>query len=311
MTLYLTPDRYRIQGFGSKLEKFEGKDIELAAILNRASTLADAYCAVPLRPQRYSFLGGSVTGERHSWRLAQTPFEQTQRRLYVRSTPLRTVSSFRIYVTQPDPDVDDGQYVLVAPQDLMINRDMDYLEVVSSAMTSTGLFNALIVPAIYLAAPNAVVNYTYGYDFEVIDEPLYPVDGLTWASQNDFWTTATEAIKVGGVTLTTGYTVNRTTGTVTFAAAPALGSDVTASYHHKLPTEIRDAIGHITTHLIEDASMTARGLAELQSIEIAGQIKVTKGKPDTGSTEGARAYIAAYIPEAAILLDDFSFWRVA
>lgn len=308
MTLYLTPERFRTLGLGSNLDRFEGKDVELASILNSASTMVDAYCAVSLKPQRHSFLGGSITAEQHSYRLAQNPFEQTQRRVYPFHAPIRTCSRFRIFVTQPDPDVDDGQYVNVAVTDLMINRTVDYIEVVSSVMTSTGLFNALIVPSIYLASPLATIDYTYGYDFEVVDEPLYPVDGLIYQSQNNFWTDADAEIKVDGVAMTTGFTINRTEGWVQFDSAPG---SVTASYHHKLPVEIRDATGLIASHLIERANVAGSGLSELQSIDIAGQIRVTKSPRDVAQAEGTRAYIDQHVPGANTLLVDFIQWRIA
>lgn len=310
MTLYVTPDRFAFMGLRSDLASYEDKPAELASILDRASAMADAYCAVPLRPQRHSFLGGSITGEEHLWRIASTPFEEAQRRLYPWHVPVRTVSRFRIYVTQPDPDSDDGQYVNVAPADLMVNRSLDYFEVVSSAMTSTGLFNALIVPAIYLAAPKVVVDYTYGYDFVVTDEPVYATDGLTYSSQNNYWTDDAVEVKVNGTTIDPGaYSVDRVEGRITFSAPPDLGT-VTVSYHHRLPIEIRDAVGYVASHLISEAKLNSGALGALQTVNIAGQISVSRrGTPvETATT---RTYLGTNVPEAAHLLDDFSNWRVA
>lgn len=307
MVAYLTADRYRTMRFGTDIDI---QDVELASVISRASSLADAYCNVPMRPQRHTFLGGSVVAEQHPWRLAQTPFETTQRRVYPFHTPVRTCSSFRIYVTQPDPDVQDGQYVLVAPKDLMINRSEDYVEVVSSAMTSTGLFNALIVPAIYLASPICTIDYTYGWDFSVVEERLYPTDGLTYQSENNFWTTAEVTVYENGTEVNAAsYTVDRGEGCIRFTSPPAIDASITADYHHKLPVEIRDAVGYISTHLLEEASVTERGLAELSSITVA---EVTlRRAPESENKGSAREYISQKVPEAAILLDDFSNWRVA
>lgn len=306
MALYITPDRFRTMHFGSDLSAFDDKDADLAAILSRASGLVDAYCNVPLRPQRHSFLGGSIQNEQHSWRLAQTPFESTQRRVYPYHSPVRTVSQFRIYVTQPDPDVEDGQYVSVAASDLMVNRLEDYVEVVSSAMTSTGLFNALIVPSIYLASPVATIDYTYGYTFAVSDERLYPTDALTYQSQNNFWTTDDVTVYADEVVVSGGYAVDRHEGAIVFDTPPAIGAAITADYHHKLPVEIRDATGHIASALIEDASITARGLKGLSSIQIA-EVRLVRDRVDSDPV----AYVRSTSPQAALLLEDFRYWRAA
>jgi len=305
VTAYLTADRYRTMRFGTDIDM---TDVELASVIARASSLVDAYCNVPLRPQRHSFLGGTIENEQHSWRLAQTPFETTQRRLYPYHTPIRKVTQFRIYVTQPDPDVEDGQYVLVDPKDLMVNRSEDYLEVVSAAMTSTGLFNALIVPAIYLASPIATVDYSYGWAFSVVDEVVYPTDGLTFQSQNNFWHADEVTVKVNDIPVSPA-SINRIEGHATLSAAPAIDASVTVSYKHKLPVEIRDASGYIVTHILEEAAVTERGLAELQEIKVA---EVTlRRMPEAENTGSAREYISRKVPEAAILLDDFSNWRAA
>jgi hypothetical protein len=307
VTAYLTADRYRTMRYGTDLDI---EDVELASVIARAGSLTDAYCNVPLRPQRHSFLGGTISNEQHPWRLAQTPFETTQRRVYPYHTPILKCSQFRIYVTQPDPDIEDGQYVLVDPKDLMINRTEDYIEVVTAAMTSTGLFNALIVPAIYLAAPIATLDYTYGWDFTVVGERLYPTDGFTYQSENNFWSAATVSVYSNGTVVDPStYTVDRTEGCVRFAAQPTIDASITADYHHRLPVEIRDANGYIVTHLLEEAAVTERGLAELAEIRVAEvTLRRSPEQPNKGS---AREYISMKVPEAAILLDDFSNWRVA
>lgn len=310
MAAYLTPDRFRTMYFGSDLSVFDNSDIRLASVLARASSLVDTYCGVPLRPQRHSFLGGSITHEQHPWRIAQTPFESAQRRVYPYHTPVIACSSFRIYVTQPNPDVDDGQYVLVAPNDLMTNRTEDYFEVVSSAMTSTGLFNALIVPAIYLATPICTISYTYGYRYEVVGEQLFPTDGLTYSSQNNYWHDDDVAVYINGAVVDEDdYTVNRTEGRIVFDEEPSLGSTVTADYWHKLPVEIRDATGYIASHLIEQSAIVARGMGELEEIEVA-EVRMSRTKRNF-NTQSSKEWVSHFVPEAAILLDDFSNWRAA
>jgi hypothetical protein len=309
VTLYLTPDRFRVMHTGTDLSVFDSADAELASVLAMASSMADTYCNVPIRPQRHSFLGGSIKAEQHRWRLAQTPFETTQRRVYPFHTPVRRVSSFRIYVTQPDPDVEDGQYVLVDPKDMMVNRLEDYIEVVSSAMTSTGLFNALIVPAIYLASPLATIDYTYGYTFDVTGEVIYPTDGLLYRGEHNFWTDDTVTVYVNGTEVPdTGYTVDRTEGAILFSSPPALGS-ITVDYAHRLPSEIRDAVGMIASYLIEHANIVSSGLSQITSIKMA-EVAVARQVPK-GNAGDTRSWVVANVPGAAMMLDDFSVWRAA
>ena len=59
--LYVTPERYRIGGYGMSLDGIE--DVTLRAILTRASTVVNQFCLVPTRPQMYDFRGGIVVDE--------------------------------------------------------------------------------------------------------------------------------------------------------------------------------------------------------------------------------------------------------
>lgn len=314
MSAYLTPDRFRTMNFGSDLSEFEGNDMRLASILARSSSIVDTYCGVPLRPQRHSFLGGSINNEQHRWRIAQTPFESAQRRVYPYHTPVIACSQFRIYVTQPDPDAEDGQYVFIAPNNLITNRMEDYFEVISSAMTSTGLFNALIVPAIYLANPICTIDYTYGYRFKVEGEQLFATDGGTYSSQNNFWHEDAVTVYINGTEVDEeDYTVNRHEGRIVFAEEPTLGSTVTADYWHKLPVEIRDATGVIASQLIERALTNARGMGDLDELSI-GEVSMSRARKFGGNIANAddvHDWVQHYAPEAAMLLQDYGNWRAS
>ena len=61
--LYLTPERFRTMGVGSDLDNIE--EWELRSILQSASRSVDAYCNVPILPQRFIFRGGTMTDEDH------------------------------------------------------------------------------------------------------------------------------------------------------------------------------------------------------------------------------------------------------
>lgn len=64
MPNYLTPEAFRVMGFGVDLSVFE--EVEVRNILARASARVNTYCAVPNLPQPHDFRGGTVTGEQHS-----------------------------------------------------------------------------------------------------------------------------------------------------------------------------------------------------------------------------------------------------
>lgn len=295
--MYLTPERFREMGFGIDISELE--DAELLSLVNQASAVVDAYCNVPRIPQKHDFRGGVITGEQHTWRYPQTTFELGQRRYYPFHWPVLSIEQFRIYVT-------NTQYVEIAPTELMINNTERYWEVVSLAVTSSGLFNALIVPNVGLGVPIAKANYTYGWDFLVSDEEMTCSDGQTWRAQNQFWHTGTgrePVIKKNGVTQTSGYTVNASEGTVVFTDNLTATDTVSATYHHKVPTDIQWGTGHIVAFLHGHAELHARGMAHLRSLRVA-EVEMTAFDPKT--SQGVAQSLDALVPEAAILLGGYA-----
>lgn len=292
--MYLTPARFREMGFGIDVGELD--DAELLALINQASSVVDSYCNVPRIPQMHDFRGGTITGEQHAWRYPTTPFEIGQRRYYPWHWPIIAIQQFRIYVT-------NTQYVEIAPTELMINNSERYLEVVSLALTSSGLFNALIVPNVGLATPIAKCSYTYGWDLTVNDEYLVCSDGQTWRAQNQFWHTDTgrePVIKKNGTIQTTGFTVNPIEGTVVFDSNLAASDIVSASYHHKLPRDIQYGTGHIISHLHGEAELHARGMAHLTRMRVAEvdmERDLRRGQPS-----GLAELLDQLVPEAALLL---------
>jgi hypothetical protein len=149
----------------------------------------------------------------------------------------------------------------------------------------------------------AELGYTYGYDFEEVDERLYPTDARTYRAQHQFWeTTPAPEISVNGaVVADTTYTVDSEEGTVVFDDQQGPDDKVTASYTHKLPVEIRDALGMIAVHLLGEREVQRRGMEGVQSIKV-GEVTITK--PSKKLSAENIAYIE---PEAAWLLDGFKF----
>jgi len=300
--MYLTPARFREMGLG--IDTSELDDSELLSLINQATSVVNAYCNVPRVPQMHDFRGGTITNETHTWRYPVNSLDIGQRREYLFHWPILAISSFRIYVT-------NTQYIEIAPTELMINNTERYFEIVSLAITSFGLFNALIVPNVYLASPLAKTSYTYGWDFEVTDEYLSCTDGQTWRAQNQFWFTdeaRAPVIKKNGATVSNTpvvqYAVNATEGTVVFTENLLASDVVTASYHHKLPTDIQYGTGHIVAYLHGDAELHARGMAHLTKLRVA-EVEMEKDLR-RGASQSLIQNLNSLVPEAALLLGGYA-----
>jgi hypothetical protein len=297
MALDLTPEKYRTMGFGIDLEGIE--DVELASILSRAQSIAYGYCAVPRLPRPHSFLGGVITPENpeeHRWRLPDNEFDQPQRRVYPYHWPIKSLEQLRIYVT-------NTQYINVPPSEVFVNNTERYFEIISLLLTGYGLFG-LILPTMGLYTPVSKTAYTYGYEFDVAGEVLYPTDARTYRAQNQHWVADSAKVYLDGAEQTTGFKVNATEGTVTFDSSVGVGVEVAVDYSHKLPWEIRDGIALIATHLLGEREQQARGMTGVKTLKVA-EVTITN------SDEKVNAENIAYIePEAAWLLDGFKFITV-
>lgn len=295
--MYLTPQRFREMGFGIDVSELD--DAELQALAVGASAVVDAYCNVPRLPQKHDFRGGTITGEQHQWRIPWGPTDIGQRRMYLFHGPIQTVTRFRIYVT-------NTQYLEILPSELMINQTERYFEVVSLAITSQGLFNALIIPNVGLATPVAKTDYTYGWDFTVVDENMVCSDGQTWRAQNQWWFTDTDrapVIKKNGAVQSSGYTVDANEGTVVFTDNLLATDTVTATYHHKLPWEVQFGTGHIMAYLHGQAELHARGMAHLNRLKVA-EVEMSRATPT--NMDSLAQMLNTLVPEAALLLGAYA-----
>jgi hypothetical protein len=296
--MYLTPARFREMGLG--IDTSELDDSELLSLINQATAVVNAYCNVPRIPQMHDFRGGTITNETHTWRYPVNSLDIGQRREYLFHWPILAISNFRIYVT-------NTQYIEIAPTELMINNTEKYFEIVSLAITSFGLFNALIVPNVYLASPLAKTSYTYGWDFTVTDEYLSCTDGQTWRAQNQFWFTDTgrePVIKKNGAVVTTGFTVDATEGSVVFTDNLLASDTVSATYHYRLPVDIQYGTGHIVAYLHGDAELHARGMAHLTKLRVA-EVEMEKDLR-RGQPKSLVENLNALVPEAALLLGGYA-----
>jgi hypothetical protein len=293
--MYLSVDRYRAMGFGHDLDSVE--DDELAPIIARASAMVDMWCAVPQLPQPFRFNGGVVTREQHRWTIG-TDIIKGSRRFYPTHRPLIDVTEFRIRVTNQIS-------VTVGPRDIFINNQDGYVELVSLAAVSFGLYPVGIVPNLGLHTPVAELSYDYGYRFPVVGERLYPTDGRMFRAIGNFWTTdPAPVVYVDGTEQTTGFVVDLADGSVTFDAIPS--GIVTADYTYCMPIPVAQATGEIVTDLIGERDLTAKGLRGLAGVKIA-ELDVRRSLHGTSVDQ----QLYAGIPETAqVLLMPYRFMSV-
>ncbi len=338
--LYVTPAKFRTLRMGISLDGLS--DVELAAVLSRASATTNGYTSVPIAPTQHDFRGGTVgqgadggvidpllvspvgnparaayltqSGEAHSWRVPTGPLEVGSRRYYPMHWPVKTINLFRIFVT-------GTQFVQISANDLYIQNQERYIEVVSLAITSVGLFNALIIPNIGLATPNARCWYTYGHDFIVSGEEIYPSEGNTlYRAENQWWlndsVNAPVSVYVNGVKQTSGYTVDYDEGTVLFATPPGPDYEptnpvsVTVDYHYRMPAEIRDAVALISRYVFAEANLAGLNMTSIGSLKIGDQLAISRPVRRGSATVNANN-LDTLVPEAADLLTGFKFWRAA
>jgi len=264
MLLYVTPERFKTMGLGVDLDDVE--DFELRATLSRASARVNTLCAAPNLPQPHDFRGGTVTDEQHPFRLGYGPFEGAQREVFLFHWPVRTVGTLRV-------DLTNTQYISFTDDQLYVRNKS--VEIISLAMTVNGLFGSALVPIIGLREPRCLVDYVYGYEIVVSEEQIDATDGLMYRAQNQFWTAADVVLKVGGAVQSTGFTIDRVEGTVTFDAPQAANSVVTVSYVTKLPPEIAMATALLAAASFSEREDRSRGMSGLRRLTV-GEITLER-----------------------------------
>jgi hypothetical protein len=295
--MYVGPDRFRTMGLGVDLDDIE--DVDLRSLLQRATDKVDAYCKVPMLPQRHDMRGGTITAEEHPYLLPRYFHEQVPRQIHLDHRPLRAVTQLRIYVT-------NTQVLEVQPSEVFVTRSLNRVEIVSLAMTSVGLFGAFIVPNIGLANPVSRTSYTYGWSFPVVDEVLETTDAKVLRSQHQWWDgTEDVAVKKNGTELTvdSDYTYDVDEGTVRLVANPAATDVFTASYIHRLPSEVEQATGIVAADLVARRQNVMRGMAGLRSLKVA-EITMDKEQARMGTFQERRPRLPE---EAEMLLDGFDY----
>jgi hypothetical protein len=295
--MYITPERFRAMGFGLDLTDVE--DIELRQTIARASALIDAYCAVPMVPQKHDFRGGTITNEQHSWPLPDVSMlsRAGTRRVYIHHRPITEVTAFRVDFTNTfGLDLDKNN--------LYVNYIENWAEVVSLAAVVSGVYPVGINFGLY--TPVAKISYKYGWSIPQTGDYLEPTDADEYRASHQWWhTSPTPKVYIDSVLQTTGYTVNYDEGTVVFNDALTATQVVTADYNYKLPEPIADACGFMVAHLLGERDLQQKGMAGIGMLKVA-EVELRR------ESMGRRATTAAeeMEPEIAALLAPFVYSTV-
>lgn len=294
--MYVSIDRFRTMGLGQDLTDLS--DVELRSALYRASASIDAYCNVPLLPQRHDFRGGTITAEVHEWPVDMYEVNVRPFRFWPYHLPVQTVVTFRIYST---PNI----YTEIAAGDCFINNSAGFIEASSLKLTQYGVFGAGVVNALVgMWSPQAQVSYTYGYTFAEVDEPLDATDAAVYSAQHQWWAASpAPVIKKNGAIITVGFVIDYSEGTVTFAVPLTATDLVTATYTHTLPWQIAQATAIIAAEDLGETALRAKGMAGINALTV-GEISLRRA-----GTQGPSAVaIADNISEKTqMLLAPFIF----
>lgn len=294
--MYLTPTRYKTLGLGSDLTGIT--DAEIAAAIRRSVSRIHGYCCVPRLPSPFSFRGGSVTNEEHSW--VPDEYEQPAPfRVFPLYQPVVSVESFRIYITN---DV----FTEFPGASLVINNEEGYLEVSTFQQT---IFSAGLTPLVGLMTPISKTSYTYGQTFVVVDEPAVAISTTVYQADSQYWTAATVTVKKNGVVVPSGYTISRTEGRITFGAAQSASDEITISYSHSLDPDIAAGCGILTAQDIAESDLRKKGMAGLDSIRVKDvELRRFGGKSTSHSSNDSLSL--ALPPEALSYLSGHVFYTL-
>lgn len=297
--MYLTPKRLRHMGLGVDLSA--KTDAELAEQIRSATAAVDAFCNVPTTPVPYSFKGGSITGERHSWGQYNR-----NHRVYPYHQPVREVTGFRILATE-------SLYIdFPETTDYYVNGDEGYIEIINFALTKIGLWGQANVPQMGLIDPVAILDYTYGRRIPVVDDEIYAInptasgdEDFEFMAQDGYWWPDSDVtVKLDGDELDSGdYTLDRSGGFITIPTATAT-SEVTASYDYRIPREVVRATALGTVAFLGEARLAAANMTGIESLK-AEELEIRR----IGSRSGAEKGVS--LPAAAQgLLSGYQFWTV-
>jgi hypothetical protein len=269
---YLSVNRFLQGGFG-----IDTSTMTRAALRNtlvRATSAVNRYCGAPSIPQAFDFRGGAVVGEQHQWAYVQPLLINAgSRRVYLNQKPLVDVSSFVLQLAK-------NYTVTLDPiKNIVVNRMEGYCEVVALTPVISGYFP--VGWNFGLWNPLAVVDYTYGWTFEVTGDECEAESTTLYTASHGNWSDDAPTVYVDGMEVDPGdYTINTDDGSINFSdtATPTVQQVVTADYTYTLPDAIAQATGIVATGFIAESRMASRGMIGLQSLRVA-EVAITAMQP--------------------------------
>ena len=274
MPKYLTAAYYKALGTGLDLTGVS--DFTLATTIADAEALIDSHCKVP------SLAPFSVTDEIHDWN------GDTRRiRPYCTPVPVTSVTTFRLQISTDSQG--NMLSATVNPNDLVINHDEGWIEVVSMTTLTMGLTPVLINLGLNTVLVH--VDYAAGYSFTTSAETLYDAGThTTYNGLRPLWDSSVAAVvKVNGTTVTTGYTVNYSEGSVTFSPALQASDVVTAAYTYHVPDDVTRAAVVTTTALLGERALATAGMTGLEQALGGRSTQARRPKGTTGPRLPQRA----------------------
>ena len=285
--MYVTPKRFEKMGTGVNLTGVPS--FQIREHLITAAAAVDAFCNVPLYPQRYSFKGGVIVGEQQGFR------DHYRRRIYPLHTPLKNVTSLKIdatnnlYIDFPDEN------------DFYINRLEGYVELINFALTKVGIWGQANVPSLGLSEPVSIMDYSYGHLFPVVDEELIAStvsgeeDWTEYMAFNGYWDPDEEySVSKNGVALveTTDYSVDLAGGFVRLTTAALETDELTASYTYRVPWEVARANALGAAEYIGEMALKQKGMTGIESIEVE-EVRLRRIGSRSGAEKGVDLPAAA------------------
>ncbi len=288
---YMTPGRFRIGGFGVDLSGVD--DVELRSILNRSTSLVNAYCTVPTTPVPHDFRGGTIVDEQVPWSVG-SPMLPPQNRIYPRHTPLRSLVSARV-------DVTPSQYLEFNSDEVYVTPE--YFEVTSLAFTGLSPIGNIVWPTIGMQQPMSLVSYVYGSLISEIGEEIEQTDAKEYRAMNQWWwADPAPVVYLDGAEVTSSeYTLNLNEGTVTFDTNQT--GIVSVDYAHKMPSAIAEATGWVGKDLLGERDLTRKGLHGLVELAV-GEVRIRRDFPRAGVQK------IGVSDQVAQLLDPYKFITV-
>lgn len=313
MAKYLTPSQYKRYSDGIDLSTVS--DLNLAMMISRAETAIDAHMGFDAKR------GGF---EPHTIMLQQAFREHSRRTFFpTYEVPVRVVNRYRIQVSNVS-GAGAGFFANINPGDCVINNDGAYVEIVPLQAITYALSPVII--ALGLRTPIVQMDCEVGFYIPIFGEQLIN-GGLNtqYFAINGFWAQtynmalaaqpmqlppAPPVIYKNGVVQTTGFTIDYTDGSVTFAT-PLLPTDtVSADYTYVIPDPVTEACVLQTSFLLAQKSLNEmkmyHGLFQMRT----GEQEISYPR-NTNVADQGRTYASSLCPDAAAVMTRMVDWAIA